>query len=123
MATAAEHIAYARQYLTIADRLQQSNPALAGEACWGAVIQALQAAGHARNASIHPQSPTAVRTAINRLPVAQNNKTHWLNAAHNTAALLHGGFYRPELIAAQKHQIAMTNARRLALALIRAAQN
>lgn len=67
MADTAIHAANAGNYIAIAVELLPRNAAIAGEACWGAAVQAVQAFTHARGRNpAHPQSCGGIIDAINQ---------------------------------------------------------
>ena len=113
MATAEEHAQDAAEYLEYADEILDRKPAIAGEAVWGAAIQAAQSVIPETSTQHHSQNRKGIINAIGRSGATKTQQLDLANIADRTAKTLHNGFYHPRQIDPVDHQEVIADARLL----------
>ena len=113
MATPEEHAQDAAEYLEYADEILDRKPAIAGEAVWGAAIQAAQSVIPETSREHHAQSRKGIINAIGRSGATKQEQYDMAQIAGRAAKTLHNGFYHPRQIDPVDHQEAIDQAKLL----------
>ena len=113
MATPEEHAQDADECLEYADEILDRKPAIAGEAVWGAAIQAAQATIPEASLQHHAQSRKGIINAIGRSGANKQDQYDMAQTAGRAAKTLHNGFYHPRQIDPVDHQEAIDQAKLL----------
>ena len=113
MATAEEHAQDAAEYLEYADEILDRKPAIAGEAVWGAAIQAAQSVIPETSREHHAQSRKGIINAIGRSGATKTQQLDLTTIADDAAKILHHTFYHPRQIDHGRHQEVIADARHL----------